>query len=106
MTRVGAALACARRVLRRGGHFACLEFSPAPAPILAAAYDAYSFAVIPAVGRAVAGDGDSYRYLVESIRRFPPRAEFAAMLRQAGFGGVRYESLAGGVVSIHHGFKL
>lgn len=106
VTRVDAALRTAARVLKRGGHFACLEFSPHPAPVLAPAYDAYSFTVIPAVGQAVAGDADAYRYLVESIRRFPPRAEFAAMLRAAGLSGVRYESLAGGVVSIHHGFKL
>jgi demethylmenaquinone methyltransferase/2-methoxy-6-polyprenyl-1,4-benzoquinol methylase len=106
VTRVDAALAAARRVLAPGGHFACLEFSNVDLPLLKQAYDAYSEHAIPALGGAVAGDAASYRYLVESIRRFPDRRTFAALMRDAGMGGVRYEALAGGVCAIHHGFRL
>ena len=74
-------------------------------PGLQQLYDLYSFSVIPEVGRLVAGDAESYRYLVESIRMFPGQEEFAGMLRAAGLGGVRYENLAGGVVAIHSGVK-
>ena len=106
MTRVPLALADARRVLKKGGAFACLEFSAVRAPLLREAYDAYSFEVIPRMGKAVAGDEASYRYLVESIRRFPGRREFASMMREAGFGGVRFESFAAGAVALHVGFKI
>lgn len=106
VTRIPLALADARRVLKRGGAFACLEFSAVRAPLLKEVYDAYSFEVIPRMGRAVAGDEASYRYLVESIRRFPGRRRFAAMMREAGFKGVRFESFAAGAVALHVGFKL
>ena len=106
VTRIPLALADARRVLKDGGLFACLEFSAVRAPLLKEAYDAYSFEVIPRMGKAVAGDEDSYRYLVESIRKFPGRRQFAAMMRDAGFQGVRFESFAAGAVALHVGFKL
>ena len=106
VTRIPLALADARRVLKKGGVFACLEFSAVRAPVLKEVYDAYSFEVIPRMGKAVAGDEGSYRYLVESIRRFPGRRRFAAMMREAGFKGVRFESFAAGAVALHVGFKL
>jgi 2-methoxy-6-polyprenyl-1,4-benzoquinol methylase len=102
-----AALREAHRVLKRGGRFLCLEFSPrVEAPLLRAAYDAYSFAVIPKLGELAAGDGAPYAYLVESIRRFPPPERFADMARRAGFKAVTYELLMGGAVALHSGFKL
>ncbi|HEY7386564.1 MAG TPA: bifunctional demethylmenaquinone methyltransferase/2-methoxy-6-polyprenyl-1,4-benzoquinol methylase UbiE [Beijerinckiaceae bacterium] len=104
--RLEAALAEAYRVLGRGGHFLCLEFSHVDVPGLDALYDAYSFKVIPAMGRVVAGDADSYRYLVESIRRFPSRAAFARMIEAAGFRRVTCRSMSGGIVAIHSGWKI
>jgi demethylmenaquinone methyltransferase/2-methoxy-6-polyprenyl-1,4-benzoquinol methylase len=104
--RIEAALAEARRVLRLGGHFLCLEFSAVDVPGLDALYDFYSFNVIPLLGRLVAGDGESYRYLVESIRRFPPPERFAGMLREAGFARVSYSPLTGGIVALHSGWRL
>jgi len=100
------ALAEAARVLRRGGHFLCLEFSRLDVPVLDRLYDAYSFSAIPALGRVVAGDGRPYRYLVESIRKFPPPELFANMISRAGLGRVIYTPLTGGVVAIHSGWKL
>jgi demethylmenaquinone methyltransferase/2-methoxy-6-polyprenyl-1,4-benzoquinol methylase len=104
--RLEAALAEAYRVLGRGGHFLCLEFSHVDVPGLDALYDAYSFNVIPALGRVVAGDADSYRYLVESIRRFPSRAAFTRMIEAAGFRRVTCRSMSGGIVAIHSGWKI
>jgi len=104
--RVELALAEAFRVLRIGGRFLCLEFSAADLPGLGALYDLYSFNVIPALGRAVAGDADSYRYLVESIRRFPKPQQFAAMIAAAGFGRVSYRIMTGGIVALHSGWRL
>ncbi|HEX2725101.1 MAG TPA: bifunctional demethylmenaquinone methyltransferase/2-methoxy-6-polyprenyl-1,4-benzoquinol methylase UbiE [Beijerinckiaceae bacterium] len=104
--RLETALAEAYRVLRRGGHFLCLEFSHVDVPGLDTLYDAYSFNVIPAMGRVVAGDADSYRYLVESIRRFPSRAAFARMIEAAGFRRVTCRSMSGGIVAIHSGWKI
>ena len=104
--RIEAALAEAYRVLRIGGRFLCLEFSAVKVPGLAALYDLYSFNVIPALGRAVVGDADSYRYLVESIRRFPKPEAFAAMLRAAGFARVSFQSISGGIVALHSGWRL
>ena len=106
MPRIERALAEAFRVLRRGGHFLCLEFSQVDLPVLDRAYDAYSFAAIPAMGKVVAGDGAPYRYLVESIRKFPSAELFADMIAAAGFSRVSYVRLTGGVVAIHSGWKL
>jgi demethylmenaquinone methyltransferase/2-methoxy-6-polyprenyl-1,4-benzoquinol methylase len=104
--RIDAALAEAHRVLRHGGRFLCLEFSAVDVPGLDALYDLYSFNVIPALGRAVTGDAEAYRYLVESIRRFPRPEIFAGMLRSAGFRRVSFQRLTGGVVALHSGWRL
>ncbi len=104
--RIEAALTEAYRVLKRGGHFLCLEFSHVDVPGLDAIYDAYSFNLIPQIGRVVTGDAQPYRYLVESIRRFPQPAAFEAMIAQAGFRRVSHTLLTGGVVAIHSGWKL
>ena len=104
--RIETALAEAYKVLRRGGHFLCLEFSRVDVPGLDALYDAYSFNVIPALGGLVAGDAESYRYLVESIRRFPTRAAFARMIADAGFRRVTHRAMTGGIVAIHSGWKI
>jgi demethylmenaquinone methyltransferase / 2-methoxy-6-polyprenyl-1,4-benzoquinol methylase len=101
-----AALKEAFRVCRVGGRFLCLEFSSVDVPGLDALYDLYSFNVIPALGRVVTGDGEAYRYLVESIRRFPRPEAFAEMMRQAGFGRVGFERMAGGIVALHSGWRL
>ncbi len=103
---IEAALAEAYRVLRPGGRFLCLEFSTVDVPGLAALYDFYSFNVIPALGRAVVGDADAYRYLVESIRRFPRPELFADMMRAAGFGRVSFRPMSGGIVALHSGWRL
>lgn len=100
------ALKEAYRVLKFGGRFLCLEFSSVDVPGLDRLYDLYSFNVIPQVGRAVTGDAEAYRYLVESIRKFPKPPVFAEMIRKAGFGRVSYEKLTGGVVALHSGWKL
>jgi demethylmenaquinone methyltransferase/2-methoxy-6-polyprenyl-1,4-benzoquinol methylase len=104
--RIEAALAEAYRVLKIGGRFLCLEFSTVDVPGLAALYDLYSFNVIPALGRAVAGDAEAYRYLVESIRRFPRPEIFAEMMRAADFRRVSFQSITGGVVALHSGWRL
>jgi demethylmenaquinone methyltransferase/2-methoxy-6-polyprenyl-1,4-benzoquinol methylase len=103
VTDIPAALAEARRVLRPGGRFLCLEFSRPVAPALRRAYDAYSFKVIPEIGARVAGDREAYQYLVESIRRFPDQKRFAGMIGQAGFGMVGYTNFTGGVAALHAG---
>jgi len=104
--RIDAALREAYRVLRPGGHFLCLEFSSVDVPGLDRLYDLYSFNAIPAIGRVVAGDAESYRYLVESIRKFPKPQAFATMMRHAGFGRVSYTAMTGGVVALHSGWRL
>jgi demethylmenaquinone methyltransferase/2-methoxy-6-polyprenyl-1,4-benzoquinol methylase len=104
--RIDVALAEAFRVLRIGGKFLCLEFSAVDVPGLDRLYDFYSFNVIPALGRAVAGDAESYLYLVESIRRFPKPEAFAALLRVAGFRRVSYQQMTGGIVALHYGWRL
>ena len=104
--RIDVALAEAHRVLKIGGRFLCLEFSSVDVPGLDRLYDLYSFNVIPAVGRAVTGDAEAYRYLVESIRRFPRPEKFAEMIRAAGFRRVSFEAMTGGVVALHSGWRL
>jgi demethylmenaquinone methyltransferase/2-methoxy-6-polyprenyl-1,4-benzoquinol methylase len=104
--RIDVALAEFYRVLRPGGRFLCLEFSTVDVPGLDALYDFYSFNVIPPLGRAVAGDADAYRYLVESIRRFPKPQTFADMIVAAGFRRVSHRMLTGGVVALHSAWRL
>jgi demethylmenaquinone methyltransferase / 2-methoxy-6-polyprenyl-1,4-benzoquinol methylase len=104
--RIDRALAEAHRVLKTGGRFLCLEFAPVDTPVQDRLYDAYSFNVIPAMGKAITGDGESYRYLVESIRRFPRPEAFAGMIAKAGFRRVSFQSYTGGVANIHSGWKL
>ncbi len=104
--RIEQALAEAYRVLKIGGKFLCLEFSAVDVPGLDRLYELYSFNVIPALGRLVAGDAESYRYLVESIRRFPDPQTFAAMLRAAGFARVSFQPMTGGIVALHSGWRL
>jgi demethylmenaquinone methyltransferase/2-methoxy-6-polyprenyl-1,4-benzoquinol methylase len=104
--RIEQALAEAFRVLKHGGRFVCLEFSEVDVPGLDALYDLYSFNLIPALGRAVVGEAEPYRYLVESIRRFPKPEPFAAMLRAAGFRRVSYRRMSGGIVALHSGWRL
>jgi ubiquinone/menaquinone biosynthesis methyltransferase len=99
------ALKEAFRVLRPGGRFMCLEFSKVNNPALAAFYDMYSFNVIPAMGAMVAGDRDSYKYLVESIRKFPSQQDFLDMIRDTGFVSCRFKDMTFGVVAVHSGFK-
>ena len=100
------ALAEMHRVLKTGGHFICLEFSPAVLPQLQALYDTYSFKVIPWLGQHVAGDADAYAYLAESIRKFPPPEQLAAEMQDAGFGNVTQTPMSGGVVWMHSGWRI
>ena len=93
------------RVLRPGGQLLVLEFSKPVVPMLASVYDTYSFSVLPALGRVVAKDADSYRYLAESIRMFPDQATLEQMMRVAGFEGVRHHNLSGGIVALHRGWR-
>ncbi|XP_029474957.1 2-methoxy-6-polyprenyl-1,4-benzoquinol methylase, mitochondrial isoform X2 [Rhinatrema bivittatum] len=106
MTHIKQALQEAYRVLKPGGRFLCLEFSHASNPLISRIYDLYSFQVIPVLGEVIAGEWQSYQYLVESIRLFPTQEEFKAMIEDAGFMKVDYHNLTSGVVAIHSGFKL
>ena len=106
ITRIDRALAEARRVLKPGGRFLCLEFSHVALPALGALYDAYSFRVLPALGEIVTGDRAAYQYLVESIRRFPNQDDFAALIAAAGLGNPRYRNLTGGVAALHSAWRV
>jgi len=105
-TNKAAVLREARRVLRPGGRFHCLEFSRVEVDALAPLYDAWSFQVLPRLGARVAGDAESYRYLAESIRLFPDQEMLAAMMRAAGLERVAWRNLSGGIVAIHTGWRL
>ena len=106
VTRIDKALAEAHRVLRYGGRFFCLEFSTTQWPGFKEAYDLYSHKLVPKIGSMIAGDADSYRYLIESIRKFPPMPEFEGMIRAAGFTRTKVEPILGGLVAIHSGWKI
>ncbi len=106
VTRIPAALAEARRVLKPGGRFSCLEFTPQVVPPLQPLYDFYSFAVVPLLGQLVAGDREAYTYLVESIRGFPRQGELAAMIAGARLEQVRYRNLTGGIAALHSAWRL
>ena len=106
VTRIDIALAEAYRVLRPGGRLLCLEFSSCDVPVLDRLYDFHSFEVIPRLGDLVTGDADSYKYLVESIRKFPNQEDFAEMVRAAGFSRVSYRNLTGGIAAIHSGWRI
>lgn len=106
VTHIDQALKEAHRVLRRGGRFFCLEFSTTTWPGFSEIYRAYSRNLVPRIGRVVAKDSDSYRYLIESIERFPAMPEFARMIGSAGFANVKAEPILGGLVAIHSGWKL
>ncbi|MBH0112202.1 class I SAM-dependent methyltransferase [Novosphingobium sp. YJ-S2-02] len=106
VTHIDKALAEAHRVLKYGGRFFCLEFSTTEWPGFKEVYDVYSHKLVPQIGQALAGDADSYRYLIESIRRFPPMPRFEAMIREAGFKHTKVEPIMGGLVAIHSGYKV
>ena len=106
VTRPQEALNEAYRVLRPGGRLMVLEFSQLPNPMMQAAYDTYSFNVIPQMGQLIAGDRDSYQYLVESIRKFPDQETFLEMIKLAGFGNAKYRNLSLGIAALHSGWKL
>jgi len=106
VTRPQEALAEAFRVLNPGGRLMVLEFSQLPNPAMQWAYDRYSYNVIPAMGQAIAGDRESYQYLVESIRKFPDQDTFAGMIRDAGFEQVKYRNLSLGIAALHSGWKI
>ncbi len=105
VTDKAAALASMRRALKPGGQLLVLEFSHPTAPALKSLYDAYSFRILPLLGRLVAGDADSYRYLAESIRMHPDQQTLLAMMQTAGLEGCRYHNLSGGIVAVHRGYR-
>jgi demethylmenaquinone methyltransferase/2-methoxy-6-polyprenyl-1,4-benzoquinol methylase len=106
VTRIELALAEARRVLRPGGRFLCLEFTPAVAPLLQPLYDLYSFQLLPWLGQIVTGNRDAYTYLVESIRRFPPQSAVSELIAAAGLERPRFRNLTGGVAALHSAWRL
>ena len=106
VTHLDRALTEARRVLKPGGRFLCLEFTPEITPLLQPLYDLYSFQIVPVLGQVVAGDRDAYTYLVESIRRFPPQSQLATMIAQAGLEQVKFRNLTGGIAALHSAWRL
>ena len=106
VTHIDKALGEAYRVLKTGGRFLCLEFSRCEVPLLDRLYDFHSFEVIPRLGSLTAGNAEAYRYLVESIRKFPKQEKFAGMIRAAGFCRVSYRNLTGGIAAIHSGWRI
>lgn len=106
VTHLDKALREARRLLKPGGHFLCLEFSHVVLPTLSKLYDTYSFTVLPLMGQIVAKDRASYQYLAESIRRFPSQDGFAALISEAGLDQVSYQNLSGGIAAIHSAWRL
>jgi demethylmenaquinone methyltransferase/2-methoxy-6-polyprenyl-1,4-benzoquinol methylase len=106
VTDIPKALAEARRVLKPGGRFLCLEFSRVAVPPLERLYDAYSFTVLPWLGRMVAGNPDAYRYLAESIRRFPDQKSLARLMQTQGFAQVTFRNLSGGIAALHVGWRV
>src|SRR5262249_19858636 len=106
VTHVDRALSEARRVLKPGGRFLCLEFSRVVTPVLDKLYDTYSFHVLPWLGQTVAGDRDAYVYLAESIRKFPDQPRLVAMMGEAGLARARYRNFTGGIAALHTGWRL
>ncbi len=106
VTDLPAALAEAKRVLRPGGRFLCLEFSQISLPMFDKLYDLYSFNILPLLGQVVANDRDAYQYLAESIRRFPPQKDFAGMIADAGLDNVSYQNVSGGIAAIHSAWRI
>jgi demethylmenaquinone methyltransferase/2-methoxy-6-polyprenyl-1,4-benzoquinol methylase len=106
VTHIGRALAEARRVLKPGGRFACLEFSRVVVSGLDRLYDVYSFSVLPRLGKVFAGDADAYQYLAESIRRFPSQDDLLGRLSDAGLGQAQFRNLSGGIVALHTGWRI
>ncbi len=105
VTHIDRALNEARRVLKTGGRFLCIEFSRCEVPLLDRVYDFHSFEVIPRIGQLTTGNADAYHYLVESIRKFPKQEDFAELIRAAGFGRVTYRNLTGGIAAIHSAWR-
>jgi demethylmenaquinone methyltransferase/2-methoxy-6-polyprenyl-1,4-benzoquinol methylase len=106
VTKIDIALKEARRVLKPGGHFLCLEFSEVVLPIISQLYDKYSFFVLPKLGEVIANDRESYVYLVESIRKFPKQEELVFMLQEAKFSQISYKNLSGGIAAIHSAWRI